>query len=286
MLRSRVLPPGFRLFAGYAALALVAASVFGVGSNLANSDQGLMESLIGPLSAGWMGGVGSQVGYAVLVGMAICAAAVAGIIVAFRDADPEAQAEIVPGDSVPLTSAPVGASYAPLAGALAGVGLIVGAAASTELFMASAFVLVAVAFVWTTRAWANRATGDAETNLELYARLMEPLRIPILAAVCTAFVVVGLSRAFLAVPAVGSVVVLAVIATLFLLGSALVAARPSLSREAVVLVLVVAAVAILGAAIVGLIAGPREFHDYSQEHSISAEVAPTAIEPPSEGPRR
>lgn len=263
MLRSRLLPPGFRLFTGYAVVALLAAFLFGLGSNLANTDQGIMESVVGPMTAGWMGGVGSHLAYSVLLGTALASATIAGIIVAFRDADPDAQAEVVPGDAVPLTSAPRGVSYAPIAGALAAVGMLVGLAASWELFLASVAVLVCVAFVWTTRAWANRATGDSDTNLALYARVMEPFRIPLVAVICVAFVVVGLSRAFLAVSEIGSVVVLSVVATLFLLATAVVAAKPRMSRNSVVVVLVIGALIIISVAIAGLIAGEREFPDYS-----------------------
>ena len=48
-----------------------------------------------------------------------------------------------------------------------------------------------MAFVWTLRTWAERATGDDTINAELYHRFVDPLRTPVVAIVCIALVVLG-----------------------------------------------------------------------------------------------
>jgi hypothetical protein len=272
MLRSRVLTPGFRLFAGFSVVAFIGAYLFALGGNLANTDQGLIDSVIGPMVLGWKGGVGGHLGYTVLLATSAAAALVAGVVVAFRDADPEAQAEVAHVETMPLTAAPHGASYAPLAMALGGVGLLIGLAASPAVFVVSLFVLLGTAIVWTVRAWSNRATGDPVANHDLYERVMEPWRLPVLAIIAVAFVVLGLSRLLLAVSAVGSVIAFAGVATLFFVGSALVAARPRMPRSVLTLLVLLTALLILAAAIVGLVAGQREF-EHEEHHSAHAPAA-------------
>jgi hypothetical protein len=271
MLHSRVLTPGFKLFAGISAFSFLGAYLFALGVNL-GTDQGLMDSLIGPLIFGWKGGVGGHIGYTVLLATTATAGLVAGVILAFRDADPEAQAEVAHVETMPLTAAPHGASYAPIAMALAGVGLLIGLVSSPAVFVASLFVLLGTAVVWTVRAWSNRATGDPVANHELYERVMEPWRVPVLSLLAVAFVVLGLSRLLLAVSKVGSVVAFAGIATIFFIGSAIVASRPRMPRNVLTLVVLLTALLVLGAAIVGLVAGQREF-EHEEHHSAHAPVA-------------
>lgn len=278
MLQSRVLTPGFKLFGGIAAVAFVGAFVFAIGGNFANSDQGLIDSVVGPLTLGWKGGVGSQLGYSLLLGTAVGSGAVAGMILAFRDADPEAQAQVTHVEARPLTAIPHGSSYAPVAVALAGVGLLIGLAANTPLALASAFVLAATAMVWTTRAWANRLTDDDATNSAMYERLMEPWRVPVMSVVIVGVVVLGVSRLLLATTKTGSVVVFSLIAIAFFLITAVIASRPRMPRNALALLILITVLIVLGSAIAGLVAGQREFKDYSNyPSSIGVSTAESVI---------
>lgn len=259
MLRSRAITPGFRLFGGISVLSLLGAFLFALGNNIANSDQGLIDSVVGPFSLGWKGGVGSHLGYTVLVSTAVASGVVAGVLQAFRDADSESQAQVTHVEARPLTAVPHGASYAPIAVALAGAGLLIGLAASQPVALFSLFVLIVTAIVWTTRAWANRLSDDDAANTERYEVMMEPWRIPVLSLLVVAFVTVGVSRLLLALPKTGSTIAFALIATLFFVGVALVASRPRLSRSLLTLLVVLTALVVLGSAIAGLVAGQREF---------------------------
>ena len=111
-------------------------------------------------------------------------------------------------DSVPLTRAPAGNNYLPALGAFAFVLALVGLASGSHVLIGGGLVvMLAVAFTWTLRTWAERATGDDTVNAELYHRFIDPLRTPVVAIVCIGLVVGGLSRVLLAVSKTGSVVV-------------------------------------------------------------------------------
>lgn len=272
MIRSRVLTYGFRLFFGFAVFAFLASFVFAIGSSMDVSDQGVVDSVLGPLTAGWKGGIGSHLGYVVLLGTSAVAAFVAFMLVAFRDADPDAQAQLVHTEQVPLTKAPGGASYAPVVGAMLAVALIVGLVGEPRLFQAAIIGTLLVAFVWTVRAWADRATGDDETNRELYHRIIDPLRVPVIGVLVIGFVVLGLSRALLAVDKVSSIVIFGGAATVFFVVATLLSARPKIPRSAITILLFLGGVAILGAAIAGLIAGERDFEHHGGEEHGGEEV--------------
>ena len=72
MLRSRMLPDGFKLFFGISVYALFGALIIGFGSLLRTTDGasvkdnldkvGLMETITGPLSLSWKGSIGNHAG--------------------------------------------------------------------------------------------------------------------------------------------------------------------------------------------------------------------------------
>ena len=226
--RSRVFTPAFKLFAALAGFGVVAAFV----SAVTTEDQGIVDMVLGPVSMGWKGGVGNQTGYTTLVSLAVVAGALAGILIAFRDADPEAEAEVAHTETVPLTRAPSGTNFLPILGALSVLVIVLSQVAAWWVLYAGFGLLLITIVTWTLRAWAERATGDAEVNREIYSRFIEPLRVPVVSAIVIAVVVVALSRVLLAVPKTGAVAVFAVIGTVVLFGMAFLAARPQISKNA------------------------------------------------------
>ena len=188
MLRSRMFTTAFRFFAALSMAAIVGAVVSAMGSD---TDQGLIDRVVGPLTIGWKGGVGDHLAYTTLLGVAVVAAALAVLHVAFRDADPEAEAQLVHTDAVPLTRAPTGTNFLPLVAAF-GVGVVlIGLITNKYVVIAGLTLLVIVVGVWALRAWAERATGDDEVNTQLYERFIEPFRIPVLSIVCIGVVALG-----------------------------------------------------------------------------------------------
>ena len=60
---------------------------------------------------------------------------------------------------------------------------------------------------WSARAWADRATGDAEVNRSIRDRLMHPVETPIAAVLGIGLIVLAVSRILLALPKIGSYLV-------------------------------------------------------------------------------
>ncbi|NCY15854.1 MAG: hypothetical protein EBX39_03630 [Actinobacteria bacterium] len=269
MLQSRVFTPAFRFFAGLAVFALVAAFVLGFSSAV----QSPVDRVLGPLTLGWKGGVGNHLGYIFFVGLFGLSAGLAGILVAFRDADAEAEAQVVHTESVPLTRAPVGLNFMPALAAFGFVLMLVGLATRTPLYATVGLVVALIAgFVWTLRTWAERATGDDAANAELYHRFIDPLRTPVIAILSIAVVAIGLSRVLLAVSKTNSVIVFGLVAALFFIVATLLALRPSSARSITTVLVVIGALAVILAGVLGAVSGEREFEEHNSEHSTTEEA--------------
>jgi hypothetical protein len=269
----------FRFFGALSAAALFAAFVCAIGSH---GDQGWMNRITGPLTGGWKGGVGDHLAYTVLVSLAFAAAALAVLHIAFRDADPEAEAQVAHTDAVPLTRAPTGANFLPLVAAFAVGIVLIGLITEQVMVLAGIVVLVLVIGTWTLRTWAERATGDDEVNAQLYHRFIEPFRVPVLSIVVVGVVALGLSRVLLAVSKTGAVVVFTLVATFFLIGAVLLAARPAVTKNAITIILFVGALLVIGAGTVAAVIGERDIEHHGDEgetHSEEGSIAP--VEPGS-----
>ena len=269
MLTTRMFTTAFKFFAGLCVFAVVAGLAVGV-----TSGQGaLIDRVIGPLSMGWKGGVGNHFAYAFFVGLAAASAFMAGILIAFRDADPTAQAEVVHTAVAPVVPAPTGVNYLPSLSALSVVMLLIGLATETGWMMySSVAVLACVAFVWTVRTWAEHATGDNEANVGLYHRFIDPLRVPVLSIITVAIIAVGLSRVLLAVSKTASVWVFGLVALVFFLVCVLLALKPQVSRVLTTVLAILAAIAIIAAGIAAALSGEREIEHHSSEGAIAVVV--------------
>lgn len=229
---------------------------------------GLVDSIIGPLSLGWKGGVGEHIGYSVLMGFAATMAVLGGFTTAFRDADAEALAEIE-GVAVADLSAPappVGLSWWPLLCAFGSAIVVVGIALSTALMWAGVVVVAAGAFEWTVRAWSERATTDTEANAAYRDQLLRPVEVPLAAVLIIAIVAVAISRVLLAVPKSAAVYVIIGLAIVVFGVANLLARRPDLRGRVLGVVVLVGLLVIVGAGIASGIAGTREIEKHGEEH--------------------
>lgn len=254
---------------GFVSLALAALYGWSTGGN------GL-----GPITAGYKGGVGDHLGYGILLGAATVSLFQGVVLTAWRDADPQAQAQIVQLDTVPAVR-PAATSYWPPVAAF-GAGLVViGLVSEPIVFIAGLIVLGIVLVEWTVQTWADHATGDPAANRALRNRLMNPIEFPVAGVLSVALIVLSFSRLFLAVSEHGAVWAAGVLATLILGVGAVLAARPRLSSNVVVGLLLVAAVAVLVMGVASGVAGEREFHKIGEEEEHGEEGArPTSIPSP------
>ena len=274
---------GSKFFFGAAAVGYLTALLYGFLPGAAAhggvldvfSNGGLVNSIVGPLSFGWKGWVGDQIGYSVLMAFAGTMAVLGGFTSVFRDGSPEALAELqgatvdkgeITGARVDLrVVTPQGLSMWPIFTAFSAGAAIVGLAVSTVLFGIGCIGLVIAGVEWTVKAWSERATGDAAQNKAIRDHLMHPLEIPIGATLAIALVIFCMSRILLAVSKVGAVFFIIILATTVFVVAILLASRPEMKRSVIVGALLVFGLLIIAGGIWGGVAGPREEEENSEE---------------------
>ncbi|MFP4512345.1 MAG: hypothetical protein ACLFRV_05280 [Acidimicrobiales bacterium] len=247
---------GAKLYFGLTAAALVAAFVLGLASG---------GTPLGVISFAWSGPVGDQFGYTVLVGLAAISFFLAIVIVAFRDADAEAVAEVAGTDTLPEVVPPAHLSPWPIVAAFGVATLLVGLVVDLVLAGIGIVLLAAAAVEWTVGAWSDRATGDPDANRALRNRLMAPIETPAASVFGVFLFVFFASRLLLAVSKWGAIGIFGASAVVILAVAAFVATRPSLDRSLVTGALLVGGLLLIGGGIAGLAAGEREFHDLGSE---------------------
>jgi hypothetical protein len=257
-----MLTTGFKLFFGFFLAAVTAAVLFGYTSG---------GDHLGPVTAGYKGAVGNQVGYTILLSAGLLALTLAIVIISFRDADATAQAQLLGVDTVPAQR-PVGASYWPMAAALAVGAIVVGLVLSSAVFVAGLILLGVVVFEWMIQAWADRATGDADANRLIRNRVMAPVEVPVLAFAAVAIVILCLSRVLLAVSKDAAVYIAIGVAALIMLSAIAISLRPKITRNMVAAAVLLFGLGVIGAGIVSAAVGQRDIHH--EEHPSAPKVGP------------
>jgi hypothetical protein len=227
---------------------------------------------LGPVTLGYKGSVGDHLGYGILVAGGVVAVVFGLVATAARDAEAEAVAEVAGTASVPAVT-PAGTSYWP---AIAGFGaalVVIGVVSEPLMFVFGLIVLGIVAVEWAVQSWADRATGDAETNRRIRNRLMNPIEYPAAAVLALGVIAVAFSRVFLSLSADGAVWVALAVGVVIVAAGFVIAARPRISSNVVVGLLVVAALAVIGVGVAGGVAGTREFHEHEEEEGETEEGA-------------
>jgi hypothetical protein len=282
-LSSPMFTPGVRLFSGLALFGLVGGFVTGLSTCFpaawswtppsleCHGDQGIIDAVLGPLTMGWKGGVGDHLIYSVFAGVFLVSAALAVMMAAFRDADPESLAEVAHTETAPVLEPPRHASVWPLVGALSVGAMLVGLVVNSALFMAGVFGVILVGLEWAVRTWAENATGDPELNEEYRQRFAAGLEVPGLAVlVIGAFVMAG-SRVFLAVSATGAVVIAGAASFILLIGFTVVAYYPRASRSVVGIFALLAGIVVIGTGIFSAAIGERDFEHHHEEPAEGGE---------------
>jgi hypothetical protein len=225
---------------------------------------------LGPVSAGWKGGVGDHFGYGVLLTAAILSLLLGFVSIAVRDAEAAAVAQVAGTDTVPAVT-PAGTSYWPPVAAFGVALVVIGLVSAPALFVFGLVVLGIVLVEWTVQTWADRATGDPATNREIRNRVMNPIEFPAAGLLGVAVLVVSFSRVFLAISAENAVWVATAVAALVFLVGVFAASRPRLSANVIVGALFVVAVVVIGLGVAAGVAGTRTFHEHEDEGRTTTE---------------
>lgn len=283
---------GSKYFFGAAVVGYLTALVYGIITSAATrggfpeviTEGGIVEAVVGPISFGWMGGVGDQVGYSILMCFTGVMIVLGAFTSAFRDGSPEAIAQVsggtvengaVAGGVDLRVTAPAGLSYWPILGAFSVGATIVGAAMSTTLFVIGLGGLAIVMVEWTVRAWSERATGDPATNKAVRDRFMYPIEVPVAATLGIALVIFSMSRILLAISKLGAVFMIIFVASAIFGVAVLLANRPDLKRSMMVTALLVGGVLLIGGGIAGGLIGPRDGDHHEESLTAVVSVADT-----------
>ncbi|MFN3219530.1 MAG: hypothetical protein ACE367_23830 [Acidimicrobiales bacterium] len=279
--------PGFRLFAGFAAAGFVAMFVYAVASGGDGTIDyfGFVDASawVGAISFGWKGGVGDHLGYFILLFFVIAAGWLAGMLVAFRDADPEAVAELN-GGVLPPAQGPSGPNYWPLIGGFGVAVAIIGLALNAAIFVIGLLLILAATFEWMMSAWADRATGDPVANQELRDRIMKPIEVPVLSAIGVAVVILAMSRVFLAVSKEWAVWVAVIVSAVVFFAAVAMVVVDKVNKNLVAGVLSIGAIALLAGGVVSASVGEREFKNLAEEklEELEAEGIDVSVAEPDE----
>ena len=234
---------------------------------------GAVDALLGPLTLGYKGGVGDALGYSILMGFSACTFGLGVMTSAFRDADPEALAELAGTSTAPSAVSTAGHSYWPLVMSFGAAMVIVGLATSSFVFTAGWIVIVVSGLEWTILAWSESQTADAALNAQIRSRLRSPIEIPATAVIGIGLFVFSVSRVFLSASKLGAVWIALLIGVLIFGGALILNSRPELRRRLILGVLVLGAIGVLAIGIVGAIVGPREFERHGDEPAAKQEKA-------------
>lgn len=264
---------GSRFFFGFAALAYIGAIVYGLSTG---------GHVFGVFSLGYKEGVGEHLGYVVLLSVAAVSAGLGFVCLALRDADPEAEAQVIDLAHVPPADSINRTNFWPIVAAFSLGMVVVGLVVGSPLFVAGLIGLGIVVIEWAIRNWADRRTGDAEVNREIRNRIMLPIEIPVGALLCIGLLVGLVSRVLLATPKSGSTGVAIVVALLVLGVATLIATKPRLSANLISGLLLFGGIAVIAAGIVAASVGPREFEEHHVEEPY--QQPPVGGELPPERP--
>ena len=261
---------GFKFFFGMFAVLSAAAVVYGYSTGGGH---------VGPISLGWKGGVGDHVGYGVLVALASASLLASVLLVASRDADPDAQANLLGIDELHAERV-VNGSFWPVVSAFGLGAAAVGLVLHPAVFVLGLALLVLSLVEWTMDAWADRATGDTGANRELRNRIMAPIEVPVVGALAVGIVVLAASRVLLTVSQLGAVIFAGVVSALILAIAVAYTRWPGLGRRVVGAVGVAAALLLLVGGILAAVAGERDFGHHEEVVETDHE---TDGEPTGEG---
>lgn len=249
---------GSKWFLGLGAVSFVLAAAYGWSTG---------GDRLGPVTAGYWGGVGDHLGFTLLVSIGLAATFLGLVALVTRDANPSALAELAGTDEAPAAVPPAHIAYWPVVGAFGAALAVLGLVISNVLFLVGFFVLLAVLVEWMVLAWSDRATGDPDTNHLLRARIMAPFEVPIAGFLVVAGSVAAFSRLLLTSSELGAVAVAVTLGLLVLGLGALIAAKPKLSPNVVAGVLALAAIGVVTAGVLSAARGERFIERHAEEHS-------------------
>lgn len=263
---------GSKFLYGVAAFGFIAAIAYAIATSTGSlTGDDAIDKFLGPLTLGYKGGVGDHIGFAILVTLSAVSFALAVFLSALRDADAEAEAQVVGLETVPDAPTPDRANYWPVVAAFSAASVVLGLAVDSALFVVGLVGLTIAGTEWAISAWADRITGDPAVNTSIRNRMMHPFEIPIAGVIGIGIFVLAISRILLAVPKTGSYLIFGIVPAIIFGVGILIVTKPKLSRSFIAGILLFGGVAVLAGGVAAAIAGEREAKHEEEGGSNSEE---------------
>ncbi|WP_421117845.1 hypothetical protein ACE2AJ_10370 [Aquihabitans daechungensis] len=254
---------GSKFLYGVAAFGFVAAIVYAIATGGEKVDG--VDTILGPLTLGYKGGVGDHVGFTILVVLSAASFFLAVLLASIRDGDAEAAAKVVGVETVPEVAAPATVNYWPVVAAFSAAAVVLGLAIGSGLFVIGCIGLTVATAEWAISAWSDRITGDPAVNTSIRNRMMHPIEIPVAAVLGIGIFVLAISRILLALPKNGSYLVFGIVPAIIFGVGILIVTKPKLSRSVIAGLLLFGGFAVLAGGVAASIAGERE-HEGGEHH--------------------
>lgn len=256
---------GSKFLYGVAAFGFLAAIAYAIATSTGTLDgDDAIDKVLGPITLGYKGGVGDHIGFTILVTLSAVSFALAVFLSALRDADAEAEAQVVGLETVPDAPTPSRANYWPVVAAFSAASVVLGLAVDSSLFVIGCVGLTIAGAEWAISAWADRITGDPAVNTSIRNRMMHPIEIPVASVLGIGVFVIAISRILLALPKNGSYLIFGIVPAIIFGVGILIVTKPKLSRSVIAGMLLFGGFAVLAGGVAAAIAGERE-HEGGQE---------------------
>lgn len=223
---------GSKFFFGAAILATVSAVVYGTSSG-------------NPIFTGTI----------VLVGLAVVASFLGGVVVSFRDANRPAVAGT---EALAPTHQVAPYSIWPIALAFALGTVALGIAVDNRAFLLGLAGLLVVGIEWVVQGWSDGASADPGYNRAVRGKFMHAIEFPVVGALGVGFVGFMFSRLMLTLTEDAAVVAFIVVGVLVFAGAIILAGAPQAAKKALPVFAVVGAAGLLAAGVVGIARGEAD----------------------------
>jgi len=247
---------GSKYLLSISGISFLAAAIYGIVTG---------GSIVGVASAGYKGGVGDHFGYtiAISLGLVLLLLAIVGSNTREGISTDNQGNHLAVADMPEVTQtflAPVAAF---------GIACLVAGFAFSQAFLILGVILLGVvALQWALQAWAENISDDEEFNSLALSRVSSSFDVPMYAMLVAAFVILGVSRILLAVPAVYSTVAASVIASIIFVGCIFLS-KTDATKKLITSFVAFGAIAVLVGGIVAAGIGERDFSHHGEEANHS-----------------
>jgi hypothetical protein len=160
----------------------------------------------------------------------------------------------------------------PLLAAIGATMVALGLVTYPAIFVLGMVAILAATLEWLVQGWSERASKSAEFNAQARDVIVDPLELPVIAAIGAAIVVYAFSRVMLGLPSKSATVAaFSVVALLVLAVGTFIGFRKNISKATMTGAFSIAAVALVAAGAFAGLNGERETHPHETPGDLAAE---------------